>query len=90
MTYSEFRANKDLTDWVAGLLEQKKFRLLIEAMDTEHPRFFREARFPFSESATSYSLGTVHGWDVFLERLRDAAKYTPALIDQPAATFEQA
>ena len=81
MTLQEFRSRPDLVEYANSIFSQKKFKLLVEALNDSHPKNFRSTRAGLPESDHALLLGRIFGYDECINTLLSAATMTP-IIDQ--------
>lgn len=87
MTLKEFRSNKDLVEYAQAIFNQKKFKLLLEALAEAHPKNFRFTRPGLPESDHALLLGRIFGYDECINTLLSAATMEDNVIQPLVPTF---
>ncbi len=87
MKLDQYRSDPALVEYAAKLLSQPRFKVLLDTLLEEHPRFYREG-IPTRDETASHKLGRIEGYDEFVANLLAAG--TSAGFDKPLpdATFE--
>ena len=87
MKLDQYRTDPALVEYASKLLATAKFKILLETLMEEHPRFYREG-IPTRDETASHKLGRIEGYDEFVANLLAAG--TPSGFDKPLpdATFE--
>lgn len=76
MTIDQFRKDRELVLWFNVLLNDAKFRLLLEALDEGHPRHYRDNLKGLPASDNSVKLGVIYGYDEYKNNLMSCATFT--------------
>lgn len=87
MKLDQYRSDPVLVEYAAKLLSQPKFKVLLETLLEEHPRFYREG-IPTRDETASHKLGRIEGYDEFVANLIAAGTSPTFNKALPDATFE--
>lgn len=86
MTSEEFKLDKGLTDFLAGLMGNPTFKQVLAALESMHPKNFRQvARLAVSDH--SMELGRIYGYDEFLNNLESLCVFSPKQSPLPEPSF---
>lgn len=87
MTLDRLRRNTGFVSWAETLFKTGEWELLMQALESAHPRHFRFTSGSFSEASAVKQLGRVEGYDEAMANLESMAE----LIREetiPEPTFE--
>jgi hypothetical protein len=87
MTLEQIRADEALSKWLDATINSKRFQLVWQMLEEQHPMRFVEAG-PVTPSTAEKKLGMIEGYQLVLERLKLCTKYQALPGPMPMATFE--
>ena len=87
MTLEQFRSNPALVGFASSLFASDSFKVLLQAMEEEHPRHFRTLAKGLPESDHAITLGRIWGYDEFRNTLMSAANPAAPKATPMPATF---
>jgi hypothetical protein len=87
MRLDQFRQSEEMVTYAAKLLASAKFKVLLEMLQDEHPKNYRQRGQEIGDSA-SYTLGRINGYDELIDNIKAASVAALPEI-QLEATFEK-
>lgn len=87
MTLDQFRKDNALRSWAAALFQTGQWKLLMEAVESQHIRHHQMPILKASEVDCIKHLGMIYGFDMFRNELDAAAALPEPTGELPPATF---
>jgi len=87
MTLDQIRSDEALTKWLDSTINGKRFQIVMQMLEDQHPLRFVETG-AVTPSTAEKKLGMIEGYELALTRIRLCANFQPLQGPMPSATFE--